>query len=289
MKPRKEHYRGKLPHFQQPGQWYSVTFTLAGAMPKGAMDRYSQILENAHYRLEELQKQQPEGGLSRVVGFPKFGDTSTWESRRPGEADFPKSDDTTSTLESRRPDILLAEAKKEYQIALQKYRMAYDKFLNKSALSGINLSKEDNRKIIEDTLRFWEGKRLTSHAWCIMSNHVHWIITVFEKELETEQVSDFPESDDPSTLESQRPAGKPVYLQDILHSVKLFTARRININEKLSGQLWEHESFETTIRDNRHFMNVVNYVVQNPVSAGLVNHWTYWPGTYIEPELMSLF
>jgi len=41
MKPRKEHYRRKLPHYQQPGQWYSVTSTLAGAMPKGAMEKYS--------------------------------------------------------------------------------------------------------------------------------------------------------------------------------------------------------------------------------------------------------
>jgi putative transposase len=223
MKPHKEHYRRKLPHFQQPGQWYSVTFTLAGAMPKGALDRYSTQVQIARTRLAELSG----SGLSQVRDF---------------SCDLGK---------------LQSQAKKDYRIALFRYRLAYDRILNESALPGLILAKEENRKIIEETLLFWEGKRLTNHAWCIMSNHVHWVITVFERDEK----------------------GKPVFLQDILHSVKLFTARRINENANLHGQFWEHESFETTIRDDRHFARVYNYVIQNPVKAGLVQNWQEWPGT----------
>ena len=93
-----------------------------------------------------------------------------------------------------------------------------------------------------------------------MSNHFHWVLSLFEK-------------DD---------SGNPVFLEDILHSVKLFSARRINKNEGYEGQLWIHESFETTIRNNLHFNNVVNYVINNPVSAGLVYDWQNWPGTFLE-------
>ena len=237
MQPKKEHYRRKLPHFQQPGQRYSVTCTLNGAMPKGAMQKYSIKVEMARNRMEQLGiRLSPGVGLSKSDKISNLG-----------------------TSESQSPEFLFAEAKKEYQIALRKYRIAYNKVLNKSALPGISLVKEVNRIIVEEALLFWEGKRLTSHVWCIMSNHFHWILSVFEKDKN----------------------GKPVYLQDILHSIKLFSARRINVNENRSGQLWEEESFDTTIRNDRHFVNVLNYVILNPVSAGLVKDWRKWPGTRV--------
>lgn len=118
---------------------------------------------------------------------------------------------------------------------------------------------------------------------------MHWILTVFERE------SDFPKSDnfnfsDLGKSESRESGfpnpdiSKPVYLQDILHSVKLFTARRINKNENRTGHLWEEESFETTIRNDKHFVNVVNYTIQNPVSVGIVKDWSVWPGTRVFGE-----
>ena len=141
----------------------------------------------------------------------------------------------------------IARAKKDYQIALRKYQLAYDKVLNKSTLPGISLIKEENKKIIENALQFWEEKRLTSHAWCIMSNHFHWVLTVFDKEVEIRQVLDSPESERIPDLGKSESLKKPVYIQDILHSVKLFSARQINKNENRTGQLWGHESFETTV------------------------------------------
>lgn len=337
--PKKEHYRRKLPNYQQPGQWYSVTFTLKGAMPKGAMAKYTTVLEIARTRLEELRSQESDNPLydKRDSDFPK-SEILQLGKLKSGESEFLNSD-KSATLESCSPDLQvgnlqsrLAEAKKEYQIALRKYRLAYDKVLNNSILPGINLLKEENRKIIEEALLFWEGKRMANHAWCIMRNHVHWIITVFDREAGTgasgvgvsnsdtgksdnllsgssfsatsescspdnsssatsescspdqrdgnqqSRESEFPNSDI-FDLGKSKSQPKPVYLQDILHSVKLFTARRINENENLTGQLWEHESFDTTIRNDRHFMNVFNYVIQNPVSAGLVENWPDWPGT----------
>ena len=217
MRPKKEHYRGNLPHFQQPGQWYSVTCSLLGAMPKGAMKKYAFQLEIAKENLTLVKANKS----------------------------------TQKELET---------VKGQYYKALKNYRLAYDKALHNSKSPKINLTTEINRPVLEEALRFWEGKRLTSHAWCIMSNHFHWVISLFEK-------------DD---------NGNPVFLEDILHSVKLFSARRINENEGNEGQFWIHESFETTIRNNIHFNNVVNYVINNPVSAGLVYDWQNWPGTFLE-------
>jgi hypothetical protein len=42
---RKEYYKQNLPHFQQPGQAYFVTWSLKDAVPKKALKRYTDKLE----------------------------------------------------------------------------------------------------------------------------------------------------------------------------------------------------------------------------------------------------
>ncbi len=286
MKPRKEHYRGKLPHFQQPGQWYFITCILEGAMPKGAMQKYSINLEIAKNKLHSLgvglspgvgvsnsnnpqgagvsNSNNPQGvGLSNSNNPQGVGVSKSNNPQGAGVSNSNKIFDLGKSKSRESESRKLAEAKKDYQIALRKYRLAYDKILNNSKTPKISLLKENNKAIIEEVLNFWEGKRLKTHAYCIMSNHFHWVVSVFEK----------------------GENGKPVYLQDILHSIKLFSSRRINENENQSGQLWEHESFDTTIRNEKHFIRVVDYTINNPVSAGLVKDWKEWPATFVEKEL----
>ncbi len=60
MTPKKEHYRNKLPHFQQSGQWYFITCVLFGTMPKGAMDKYLIALETAKKKYQFLLKMNNE-------------------------------------------------------------------------------------------------------------------------------------------------------------------------------------------------------------------------------------
>jgi len=43
---KKESYRHILPHFQQPGQAYFVTWNLKDAVPPKALERYTQQLES---------------------------------------------------------------------------------------------------------------------------------------------------------------------------------------------------------------------------------------------------
>ncbi|MBN1819688.1 MAG: transposase [Prolixibacteraceae bacterium] len=251
MKPKKEHYRRKLPHFQQPGQWYFVTCLLVSAIPKGALNKYSLNLEAAKKLYLSLKKE-----AERDMDLPKSVNMNV-DFPEPVKinVDFPKS--VKENFDFGKSKSRIEKAKKDYRIALRKYSIAYDKILNNSSLPRILLNKKDNLKIMEEALSFYEGKRVTSHAWCIMPNHFHWVLTVNKA--------------DENSM--------PVYLQDILHSVKLYTARRINRNENRSGQFWEHESFETTLRDDKHFINAVNYTIMNPVVAGLVNNWEDWPGT----------
>jgi REP element-mobilizing transposase RayT len=71
-----------------------------------------------------------------------------------------------------------------------------------------------------------------------------------------------------------------VYLQDILHSVKRHSSNKINKAENRSGKLWQKESFDTTIRNEKHLFYAIKYTLNNPVKAGLASNWRDWQGTW---------
>jgi REP element-mobilizing transposase RayT len=148
---------------------------------------------------------------------------------------------------------------KQYYLTRKKYINAYDNMLAVSRNNIVDLSHIENINIISETIHFWENKKLKNIAYSIMPNHVHRVLELYQK-------------DD---------NGNPVYLQDIMLSVKRYSARQINIRETRSGNLWQKESFETTIRDEKHLYHAVEYTLNNPVSAGLIKNRDDWPGNFL--------
>ncbi len=211
---KKEYHHRHLPHFQQSGQAYFVTWCIKDAVPPKALDSYTQ-------QLKQLRS----------------------------EIDIAKSNKAT--------DKIIGDLKIEYYRIRKKYMKALDDLLHLQTKLIVDLSKEENTQIVINALCFWEGKRIEKHAICVMSNHVHWVFKTFEK----------------------NEIGEPVYLQDILQSVKRFSANQINKLENRTGMLWHNESYDTTIRNDLHLHNAINYTIENPVSAGLVENWWEWKGT----------
>ena len=222
---KKEFYKHNLPHFQQPEQAYFVTWSLKDAVPKKALIRYTRKLE--------LLKSQIAGAANS------------------DSPDFKKRGSETAPPE-------LQKLKMEYYTLRKKYIKAYDDLLDADRNPHINLSKPEHTKVIIETLKFWDGVKLENYAFCVMSNHVHWVFRVFEKDKN----------------------GDPVYLQDILYSVKRFSASRINVLENRKGELWQKESFDTTIRNEKHLARAIEYTLNNPVSAGIVKEWKDWQGCW---------
>lgn len=233
---KKEFYKHRLPHFQQPGQAYFVTWCLKDAVPKKALERYTKKLE--------LLRNQLNAETSGVAIFNRHK-ISRLKTATPAKSN-PEFD----------------KLKKAYSLTRKKYIKAYDDLLDAAQNPTINLSKPTNRDILFQTLQFWEGKKIKNIAFTIMPNHVHWVFELLNK-------------DD---------NGKPVYLQDVLHSVKRQTARLININDHREGSLWQKESFDTTIRDERHLYYAIRYTLINPVNAGLVKEWRKWNGSWCRKE-----
>ena len=212
---KKVYYRKHLPHFQQAGQAYFITWCLKDAVPPKALETYTIQLKQIKSEIEIAQKKQMN-------------------------------------------EQLIAELKAKQRIVRNKYMKAFEDLLHLQTKTIIDLSKGENTEIMLNALRYWEGKRLDNYAICVMPNHIHWVLKIYDKN----------EKDEPN------------WLQDILQSVKRFTANKINMQENLKGTVWQSESFDTTIRDNVHLHNAINYTLQNPVSAGLVNNWWEWKGTY---------
>ena len=159
--------------------------------------------------------------------------------------------------------VRLNELENLYYQERRRYMHAYDELLNQDNHTEIDLCNRVNLSIMCDAFRYFEGQRLENHAFCVMKNHFHWVVELYKEDEN----------------------GNPVFLQDIMKTVKGVTANRINKAENKTGRnVWQSESFDVTIRNDKHCYNAVSYTVQNPVKAGLVGHWKEWKGTWCRPD-----
>lgn len=95
----------------------------------------------------------------------------------------------------------------------------------------------------------FDGERYHLLAWVIMPNHVHVLIEIYD--------------------------GYP--LDKVVQSWKSFIAHQSNKILSREGPFWFPDYFDRFIRDDRHLTNVINYIHQNPVKAGLVETAVDWP------------
>jgi putative DNA methylase len=103
------------------------------------------------------------------------------------------------------------------------------------------LSRREIAELVQRALLYFAGNRYDLHAWVIMPNHVHALITLREFQA----------------------------LSQILHSWKSFTAKQANALLNRSGGFWQEEYFDRFIRDERHFEAEIAYIENNPIKAGL--------------------
>ena len=103
-------------------------------------------------------------------------------------------------------------------------------------------------EIVEVALLHFDGHRYALHAWCVMPNHVHTLFT--------------------PTIEFT--------MSQIVHSWKSFTAHQCNKVLGRTGRFWAREPFDRYIRNQRHFLNALTYIEDNPVKAGLCGKPEDW-------------
>jgi REP element-mobilizing transposase RayT len=118
--------------------------------------------------------------------------------------------------------------------------------------------------MVADSLRFRHEKVYLLRAYCIMPNHVHVVFTPL------------PTGD-----------GEFHSLAKIMHSLKLRTASEANRRLKIQGEFWQHENYDHVVRDEAEYGRIIEYVLNNPVKAGLVAEWQAWPWSYVDRSVLS--
>ncbi len=107
---------------------------------------------------------------------------------------------------------------------------------------------EVGKKIVMDTIRHDRGKRYELHLAVVMPDHVHMLIRPLKKG-----------------------PGKYFDLSEIIKLIKGVSSRRINKLVGASGQLWWDEYYDTMMRSEEEFKGRVEYMLNNPVRARLVD------------------
>lgn len=108
----------------------------------------------------------------------------------------------------------------------------------------------------------WIARRgdFTLLAACAMPNHLHVVVVL--------------------PLEPVR------LLEQTLRDFKQYTAVHANRLLIRTGAFWQHETYDHVVRDSGDGVDltrVINYVLYNPVKAGLCTDWSEWPGTWCVP------
>ena len=130
---------------------------------------------------------------------------------------------------------------------------------------------EKARDVVLESLLRWKDQRYELFGACVMPDHVHLLIEPM--------------------IEREDDSGKPIFfgLSKILHSIKSFTANRINKIDKLNDPVWETESFDRLIRSESDLEQKFEYITRNPWDAGIVNAtqqypWVWWLGIELKSK-----
>ena len=110
------------------------------------------------------------------------------------------------------------------------------------------LKNEDVANIVQNALLHFDAERYCLHAWVIMPNHVHVLVTTFES----------------------------FELKDIIHSWKSYSAQEANKVLSRKGNFWQAEYCDRYIRNERHYIDTVSYIENNPVKAGFCVETSDW-------------
>jgi REP element-mobilizing transposase RayT len=115
-------------------------------------------------------------------------------------------------------------------------------------------------RLVSDACYFFAGDRYDLLAYCIMPSHMHWVF-----QPRAEWVKSLPVEKTPRSPRER-----------IMHSRKLHTAIESNRLLGLTGEFWQHESYDHWVRDLDELERIIFYVENNPVKAGLITRKEDW-------------
>ena len=140
------------------------------------------------------------------------------------------------------------ERKYEYRRKLPHFQPDHKAFFITFCTNNRWILPESARDIVVEVCLYGNGKRFRLHGLVVMPDHVHIVLT--------------PLADD----------NGPFAVADIMQALKSTSAHRINKLLGRSGKVWQDESFDRALRHEEGVDDKVDYILGNPVGAGLVHN-----------------
>lgn len=141
---------------------------------------------------------------------------------------------------------------------------AMDRLLDEAQFGPVYLKQpEIAQVVIESIHRGVELEHYDLHAWVVMSNHVHLLLTPH------------------------------IPVSDLMRSLKRTTAARTNgILNRTGHSFWQEERFDRLVRNDEEFRRTLRYIENNPVKAGLAQTpqdypWSSASGAGSQPAAAS--
>ncbi|GAB1467814.1 transposase [Candidatus Cloacimonadota bacterium] len=144
---------------------------------------------------------------------------------------------------------------------IKKKSFAYEDELYHKCTGEIDVSRNPCANILKTKLLAMQDEFFYLYAFTIMHNHLHILLKPLVRE------------------------GEQVSLSTIIKSFKGSTARLINMELKRERSLWYREYFDHWVRNQQELVNVIEYIRNNPVKAGLVKDAREWKETWLNPDL----
>ena len=121
--------------------------------------------------------------------------------------------------------------------------VAMDRLLDRAQTGPLHLRRPEIANMMVETIQYHAATlaHYELHAYCVMANHVHLLIT------------------------------PRVPVSRLMQSLKGFTAHEANRLMCATGEpFWQDESYDRLVRDVIEFERIANYIERNPVTAGVV-------------------
>ncbi|MEN6320229.1 MAG: transposase [Syntrophaceae bacterium] len=104
-----------------------------------------------------------------------------------------------------------------------------------------------------NAIRFFDTKKYDLHAFVILDDHIHMVINPIDT------------------------------LSKIMHSIKSFTAHKINKSLNRTGKVWQDENYDRVIRDEKEYLETLKYITNNPINKNMAKipeeyKWLYIVG-----------
>jgi putative transposase len=121
---------------------------------------------------------------------------------------------------------------------------------------------ETHKEIISENLKYFDSKYYNLYSFVIMPDHIHLIIQPLEN-TENEFYS----------------------ISKIMHSLKSYTSKKIinSLDDKhKSTKIYQSEYYDRIIRNENDLFEKLNYIVNNPVKAGLSDNGINYKWFYLK-------